>query len=461
MLRSQNKLWNYRTLFWFLVFIRAFFNASLPLMDQTEARYAEIARLMVDTQNWIVPQIDYNIPFWAKPPLSTWAAAISIFLFGFHSFFVRLPYFVVNIALALGIPKVFPVQKVPPYLLSIILFTLPEFYLHSGVVSTDVFLNLSIVLVMVSFWKFQKKENKIFWGHLMFFGLGLGLLSKGPITLILTFPPLFIWAIVHKKFEHLLKITPWISGILIILAVTLPWYILAEKKSPGFLNYFIVGEHFSRFFDSSWTGDRYGFPKQQPFGIIWAFLFGVTLPWAVIVFRYFKKNTRLLVSDKWYFFLLCWLLWTPILFTFSKSLIHPYTLPVMVPFAIFAAEGWKSFASKKTIFSIAVAIPFLLFGLYICGFGKKIIENSTDKYLVEAAINYPIYAYKKKSYSSQYYTNGKIKTIDSLGYLKLKNKKESFSIIVEKKSIAQIDTTGLFSMKQNKKKIILNFQGKK
>ena len=145
MLRSQNNLWNYRTLFWLLVFIRAFFNASLPLMDQTEARYAEIARLMVDTQNWIVLQIDYNIPFWAKPPLSTWAAAISIFLFGFHSFFVRLPYFIVNIALALGIPKVFPVQKVPPYLLSIILFTLPEFYLHSGVVSTDVFLNLSIL----------------------------------------------------------------------------------------------------------------------------------------------------------------------------------------------------------------------------------------------------------------------------------------------------------------------------
>ena len=85
-------------------------------MDQTEARYAEIARLMVDTQNWIVLQIDYNIPFWAKPPLSTWAAALSILLFGPHSFFVRLHYLLVNVALAFGIPKVFPVQKVPPYL---------------------------------------------------------------------------------------------------------------------------------------------------------------------------------------------------------------------------------------------------------------------------------------------------------------------------------------------------------
>ena len=84
MLSSQNKFCNYGTLFWLLVFIRAFFNYSLPPMDQTEARYAEIARLMVDTQNWIVLQIDYNIPFWAKPPLSSWATALSILLFGSH-----------------------------------------------------------------------------------------------------------------------------------------------------------------------------------------------------------------------------------------------------------------------------------------------------------------------------------------------------------------------------------------
>ena len=129
----------------------------------------------------------------------------------------------------------------------------------------------------------------------------------------------------------------------------------------------------------------------------------------------------------------------------------------MIPFALFAAEGWKSFAFKKMIFSIAVAIPFLLFGLYICGIGKNVIENSTDKYLVEAATNDPIYAYKKKSYSSQYYTNGTIKTIDSIGYLKLKKKEKPFSILIEKKLVEQIDTTGLYSMKQNKKKLILNF----
>ena len=59
-----------------LIFIRAFFNGALPLMDKTEARYGEIARLMAETGEWVVLQIDYGIPFWAKPPLSTWASAL-------------------------------------------------------------------------------------------------------------------------------------------------------------------------------------------------------------------------------------------------------------------------------------------------------------------------------------------------------------------------------------------------
>ena len=44
-----------------LPFIRALFNGSLPLMDKTEARYGEIARLMAETGEWVVLQIDYGM----------------------------------------------------------------------------------------------------------------------------------------------------------------------------------------------------------------------------------------------------------------------------------------------------------------------------------------------------------------------------------------------------------------
>ena len=42
-----------------------------PLYDTTEARYGEIARIMFETQNWVTPQFDYNVPFWGKARLYT------------------------------------------------------------------------------------------------------------------------------------------------------------------------------------------------------------------------------------------------------------------------------------------------------------------------------------------------------------------------------------------------------
>ncbi len=70
----------------------------VPLTDSTEARYAEIARKMVETGNWITPQFDYGVPFWAKPPMHTWLSALGIEAFGPSPFAARLGILVSAIA---------------------------------------------------------------------------------------------------------------------------------------------------------------------------------------------------------------------------------------------------------------------------------------------------------------------------------------------------------------------------
>ena len=80
--------------FWVLaaILLSRFIGMTLfPLVDTTEPRYAEIARLMAETGDWITPWFEPGPPFWGKPPLSFWAQAASLKLFGLSEFSLRLP----------------------------------------------------------------------------------------------------------------------------------------------------------------------------------------------------------------------------------------------------------------------------------------------------------------------------------------------------------------------------------
>ena len=58
-----------------VVLVRLLTLSGYPILDRTEARYAYIGELMVQTGNWITPFFDHNVPLWAKPILSFWLTA--------------------------------------------------------------------------------------------------------------------------------------------------------------------------------------------------------------------------------------------------------------------------------------------------------------------------------------------------------------------------------------------------
>lgn len=94
MTRTINTLWG---LLAAALAIRLGLSALLPLADTTEPRYAEIARIMAETGDWITPWFDHGVPFWGKPPLSFWAQALSFKLFGVSEFAGRLPSWLANV----------------------------------------------------------------------------------------------------------------------------------------------------------------------------------------------------------------------------------------------------------------------------------------------------------------------------------------------------------------------------
>jgi 4-amino-4-deoxy-L-arabinose transferase-like glycosyltransferase len=429
-----------------IVLFRLLLLDYIPLLDKTESRYAEIARMMNETREWIVLQIDYGVPFWAKPPLSTWLSSLSFDLFGVNEFAARLPSFFIAMLVVYLIAKFFREESISFYIPAFILLTIPEYLIHAGVTSTDSALLLSISLTMLSFWKAVNSDKKNLWSYLFFVGIGLGLLAKGPIIIILTAPPVFIWCLLdyRNRFKLIWQKLPWILGIIISLLIAVPWYYLVEKETPGYFDYFIVGEHFKRFTESGWSGDKYGFAKSQPLGIIWLFLLGFGFPWIEIVLFVLWKKGKTFMKDRWVSFLVLWLFWTPVFFTFSKSSIHTYILPCTVPIALIIMHYWKdekNWIKISSVFPIATILAFLV----LLFSNKKEELMNTDKYLLSrqqiltANSNIPLYYWSDISYSGRFYSNGKAILIHDLKELdSVFDMNKPLFFMLENKSVEEV-----------------------
>lgn len=414
----------------FLLISRILAMIFMPLNDSTEARYGEIARIMLETGNWVTPMQHIGEPFWAKPPLSTWLSAFSMQLFGANEFTARLP----SLFLSIGILwLVWDLAKKRSgsdvaLITTLVLAGSAFFFLNAGTVMTDPALIFCTSLSLIAFWHALIIKNKI-WSYVFFLGLGLGLLAKGPVAVILVGMPIFFWVLIHRKWLQLWQHLPWIKGTLLMFAIALPWYIWAEIRTPGFLNYFIVGENIHRFLDPGWSGDKYGFAHVAPFGMIWVYAIAGMLPWSIAsliwLVSHFKEVPSLYKDpDHWISYLLLCTLVPLVFFTFSSNIIYPYVFPSLPPFALLFADlanrSGLTLKGKRLIIS-AASISGVIFiiaaGLFV--FKPEWVSKSQYRMITAYKNQNPavesrlIYWAPKTDYSAQFYSAGKaIATLD-------------------------------------------------
>jgi 4-amino-4-deoxy-L-arabinose transferase-like glycosyltransferase len=271
---------------------------AFPLLDPTESRYAEIARQMYSAGDWVTPRIAPGEPFWGKPPLSFWMTAASFELFGVGHLAARLPHFLGGVLVAwLTWSWLARRSRREAALAVALLAGSLLFFVSAGAVMTDMALAIGLAAAMRGFWLalHGPPERHGREQVLMFAGIAVGLLAKGPMALMAGVP-IGIWAATTGQLGRALREIRWIAGGLAVLACVLPWYALAEARTPGFLEYFIVGEHWQRFFDSGWQGDRYGHAHAFPRGTIWLFAVLAFLPWSIVLPAIAWKRRRAGVS---------------------------------------------------------------------------------------------------------------------------------------------------------------------
>jgi 4-amino-4-deoxy-L-arabinose transferase-like glycosyltransferase len=432
----------------FLLLCRVVSMCFIPLNDVSEARYGEIARKMLETGNWITLLHDYNIPFWAKPPLSTWLSAASMKLFGVNEFAARFPGLLLSIAVLWLIWDLASKHggKVIATLSTLILSGTLYFFLDAGTVMTDPSLIFCITLVWVAFWHAIVNQNRC-WSYLFFIGLGLGLLAKGPVAIVLAGMPLFCWSLIRKQWRNLWARLPWGKGILIVLGIALPWYICAEIRTPGFLKYFLVGEHFHRFITPGWAGDKYGYAHQEHWGMIWVFaMFGI-FPWCILGGAWFIKYRKTLPSlfqdeDGWLGYLFLCTVVPLLFFTFSSNIIYTYVFPCLPLFALFFTEYWvragAMLQAKRLVLGLSLICGVLFLLATIAFHVLPDVVSKTQKPVIAAWLKQDpaargnlVYWDYKTEFSAQFYSAGKAKfTLNNQNLCHLlANHKENYVVI--------------------------------
>lgn len=407
-----------------LILIRLLLIFWLPVIDSTEARYIEIARKMLVSNDWITPQFDYGVPFWGKPPLHTWLSALGMKLFGVGYFGARILIFATSI---LTVAVIYDWTrrnrgKDQALVAITVLSSSLLFFGASAFVMTDMVMVLGTTLSMVAFYKCACATGaRRLWGHLFFVGLAIGLMAKGPTAVVLTAIPIFLWLLVGHRW-HLLSRLPWSTGLILAAILTVPWYVAAEIKTPGFLRYFIIGEHIERFLVPGWSGDLYGAGHARPKGMIWVYGLGVFLPWTIFAAALGVRGNRVVDvfqgdQNGWYSYLAMWMLSPLILFTPAANILPAYALPGIPAAAILLTGLWvEVWRCPRRVAQIAVGAALVASSILylavacVAHVAPERLISKSELMLVERAREFDpdmkLTYWGGRSYSAEFYTRG-------------------------------------------------------
>jgi 4-amino-4-deoxy-L-arabinose transferase-like glycosyltransferase len=352
----------------------------IPLIEIDSVQYGNICREMLQTKSFL--QIfDQGKDYLDKPPFLFWASTISMYVFGMNDFAFRLPSMLMAVIAIYSTYKftLLYYQKEIATLSALVIASSQAMFLITHDVRTDTML---MCWVIVGIWKFSSWLQNKNWTSLIiaFSAIGFGMMTKGPIALMV---PLFSFVphlIMHKQYKLLFR-WEYLIGLIIILVLLLPMDIglyqqfdlhpekvMYGKTGTSGLRFFYWTQSFGRI-----TGESIWHENDSLFFLFENLLWGF-LPWTLFfiigllfeIYQFIKNKFKIQVGQEW-------IVLPGFLITYLALGSSRYQLPhyiyVVLPFiSIITAKCIYNITIKESqsIFSkIFKSINFIVFSIIL------------------------------------------------------------------------------------------------
>jgi 4-amino-4-deoxy-L-arabinose transferase-like glycosyltransferase len=342
---------------------------AIGFVGPDESRYAWVARDMAETGDWVTPHL-YGKPWFEKPPLYYWGAALSFKLFGISEAAARLPSAVsallATLVLAWLALRLYSSETARWLLL--LLPTTVGMIGFSHAAATDMpfsaMLSIAMVCAAAVIGLTRTEHTPILprtpWLALLFFGffLGLAVLAKGPAAIILAGGAIFFWALFTKRWRDAFRLLHPAALASFCLAA-LPWYILCARRNPDFFRVFFIEHNFKRYLTPE-------FQHIQPFWFYAPVLLVAFLPWTALLLWSAVEGAihlwRTRRTSESTCYLLSWAGFCVVFFSFSQSKLPGYILPVLPAIGLMLGHSLTGMAKiHRQSFRASASVMALVF----------------------------------------------------------------------------------------------------
>lgn len=304
------------------------------LLPSDEGRYAEIAREMFLSGDWITPR--YNgVLYFEKPPLHLWMTALSYTLFGLGEWQTRLWGACCGL-LGLGAMVMAAWRWWGPRVAAgtaLVMATTPSWYLGGHFNSLDISVSAALTVTLAATLMAQHPDTvshiarRRRWMLLAWAGMGAAVLAKGLIGIALPGLVLIVHSLLTRdgRLWGRLHLLP---GLAVFLVIVVPWFWAIGSRHPSFPSFFFLHEHLQRY--TSAVHRR----EAPPWYFVPQFVVGF-LPWLALLpgmWRAARDERRVALGPGSFQparLLLTWGVVILLFFSASSSKLPGYILPVM------------------------------------------------------------------------------------------------------------------------------------